>query len=38
MVLVIKSMSALIAVVSRCRQPHRFHQPFYFVCRFSIVS
>jgi len=31
-------MSALIDVVGRCRQPHRFRQPFYFVCRFSIVS
>jgi len=37
MVLVIKPMSALISVVGRRRQACRFHQPFYFVCRFSIV-
>jgi len=37
-VLLIKSMSALISVVSRYKQACRFHQPFYFVCRFSIRS
>jgi len=37
-VLVIKSMSALVSVVEGRKQACRFHQPFYFVCRFSIAS
>jgi len=37
MVLLIKSMSALISVVGRRRQACRFHA-FYFVCRCLIVS
>jgi len=36
--LVIKSMFAIISVVGRRKQACRFHQPFYFVCRFSIAS
>ena len=37
LVLVMKSMSAVISVVSRRKQACRFYQPFYFVCRFSIL-
>jgi len=38
LVVTIKTMSALISVVGRRKQACRFHQPFYFVCRFSIAS
>ena len=38
LVLVIKSMSPLISVVSRRKQACRFHHSFYFVCHFSIAS
>ena len=37
-VLVIKSRSALVSVVEGRKQACRFHQPFYFVCRFAITS
>jgi len=38
LVLIIKSMSAVISLFSRRKQACRFHQPFYFVCRFLIAS
>jgi len=38
LVFLIKSMCALISVVDRRKQACRFYQPFYFVCRFSIMS
>jgi len=38
LVLVIKSMSALISIVGKRKQACRFHQPFYFLCSFSIAS